>query len=81
MAEFVKLLIMHRFINYFDYILHIIASNVHYFHIFFRLGIVLIKKRRRVVEVRVLHAWVEDGPKMIIMKILSWQGFQELEKS
>ena len=32
----VKPLIMHRFINYFDYILHIIASNLRYFHIFFQ---------------------------------------------
>ena len=72
---------MHHFINYFDYILHIIASNLRYFHIFFRLGIVLIKRRKRVVEAQVLHAWAEDGPKMTKMKILSGLGFQELEKS
>lgn len=72
---------MHRFINFFDYILHIIAYNLRYFHIFFRLGIVLIKRRKRVVKARVLHAWTEDGTKMIIMKILSGLGFQELEKS
>ena len=72
---------MHRFINYFDYILHIIASNLCYFRIFFRLCIVIIKRRRRIVEARVLHAWAEDGPKLIIVKILSGLGFQELEKS
>ena len=59
----VKPLIMHSFINYFDYILHIIASNLRYFHIFFRLGIVLLKRRRRAVEAWVLHAWAEDGTK------------------
>ena len=72
---------MHRFINYFDYILHIIASNLCYFRIFFRLCIVLIKRRRRIVEVPVLLAWAEDGPKMIIMKILLGLGLQELEQS
>ena len=35
-GEFVKSLIMHYFINYFDYILYILASNLRYFHIFFQ---------------------------------------------
>ena len=74
MGEFVEPLIMHRFINYFDYILHIIASNLRYFHIFFRLCIVLIKRRRRIVEAPFLHAWAEDDSKMIIMKILLGLG-------
>jgi len=30
-AEFVEPKIMKRFVNYFDYILHIIASNLLYF--------------------------------------------------
>jgi len=73
---------MHHFINYFDYILHIIASNLRHFHIFFfRLGIVLIKRRRRVVKARVLHAWAEDGPKMMIRKTLAKLGLQELEEN
>ena len=72
---------MHRFINYFDYILHIIASNLRYFHIFLTLGIVLIKRRRRVVKARVLHAWAEDGPKMMIRKTLAKLGLQELEEN
>ena len=70
-GEFVKPLIIHHFINYFDYILHIIASNLHYFHIFFRLGIVLIKRRRRVIEARVLHASAKDGTKKIMKNTIS----------
>jgi len=77
----VKSLTMHCFINYFDYILHTIASNLRYFYIFFRLGIVLIKRRKRVVEARVLHAWAKDSPKTTKIKILSGLGFHELEKS
>ena len=80
-GEFVKSLVMHCFINYFDYILHIIESNLRCFHIFFRLGVVLIKRRKRVIEARVLYAWAEDSPKMTKMNILSGLGFQKLEKS
>ena len=51
----VKPKIIHRFINYFDYMLHIIASNLLYFIYFFQVRHNKIKMRKQDVEAPILH--------------------------
>ena len=60
---------MHYFYNYFECIIYIISFNLFCF-IFFRVSVNLIKMRREGVEARVLYTWLQDGPKIIIMKII-----------